>query len=357
MVRGVGELKGNSLRNFASESLILVPILSRPPVDISVVIPIYNESANIEALYARLRGVMEGMGLDYELIFINDGSRDNSLALILGLAARDQRVRYIDLSRNFGHQIAVTAGLDLSHGDAVAIIDADLQDPPELIPELYARMKDGYEVVYAKRRSRQGESAAKKLTARLFYRLLARITNVSIPVDTGDFRIISRKVVEGLKQMPEQNKFLRGQISWIGYRQTFVEYDRAERAGGETGYTYRKMIRLAIDGITAFSDVPLKAATFSGFIVSGIAFLVMLYTLYSRFISHDYQPGWASLMMSILFLGGVQLIAVGIIGEYIARLSANVRRRPLYLISATNLELPAVYAPLTMGLPVAASFR
>jgi dolichol-phosphate mannosyltransferase len=315
-------------------------------VDISVVIPIYNEEANIVALHQRLRGVLETMPqpVSYELIFVNDGSRDRSLALLLDLAARDEHVGYIDLSRNFGHQIAVTAGLDAAKGDAVVIIDADLQDPPELIHDLYAKLKTGYEVVYAKRRSRQGESAAKKFTARLFYRILASITNISIPVDTGDFRIISRKVVEGLKKMPEQSKFLRGQISWIGYRQTFVEYDRAERAGGETGYTYRKMIRLALDGITGFSDAPLKAATISGFVVSGVAFLVMMYTLYSRFVSHDYQPGWASLMVSILFLGGVQLIAVGIIGEYIARLSANVRQRPLYLVADTNINAPAIPA-------------
>ena len=315
------------------------------PLELSVIIPIYNEESTLGELYPRVRNVLEGMALTggYEMIFINDGSRDRSLPMLLDLAARDPRVRYIDLSRNFGHQIAVTAGLDNAHGEAVVIIDADLQDPPELIPELYRKLRTGYEVVYAKRRSRQGESVAKKFTARLFYRILASITNVSIPVDTGDFRIISRKVVEGLKRMPEQNKFLRGQISWIGYRQTFVEYDRAERAGGETGYTYRKMIRLALDGITAFSDVPLKAATLMGFTVSGIAFLVMLYTLYSRFISHDYEPGWASLMVSILFLGGVQLIAVGIIGEYMARMSANVRQRPLYFIADTNL--PAVAVP------------
>ena len=248
-------------------------------------------------------------------------------------------MRYIDLSRNFGHQIAVTAGLDRAAGEAVVIIDADLQDPPELIPLLYEKMRTGYEVVYAKRRSRQGDSAAKKLTARVFYRILASITHISIPVDTGDFRIISRKVVEGLRLMPEQNKFIRGQISWIGYRQTFIEYDRAERAGGETGYTYRKMIRLALDGITAFSDVPLKAATIGGFVVSGLAFMVGIYTLYSRFVTHDYQPGWPSLMVSILFLGGVQLISVGIIGEYMARLSANVRQRPLYLVSDTNIPM------------------
>jgi dolichol-phosphate mannosyltransferase len=258
--------------------------------------------------------------------------------LLLALAARDERVRYIDLSRNFGHQIAVTAGLDLAVGESVVIIDADLQDPPELITELYATMQSGYDVVYARRRSRKGESLAKKYTAKLFYRLLAQITHIEIPVDTGDFRIISRKVVEALRLMPEQNKFLRGQIAWVGYPQTFVEYNRAERAGGQTGYTYAKMLRLAFDGITAFSDAPLRIATFSGFAVSGIAFLVILYTLYSRFITHDFQPGWASLMVSILFLGGIQLVAIGIIGEYIARLSANVRQRPLYLISATNIK-------------------
>ena len=307
------------------------------PVDISVVIPVYNEEANIAALYDRLRSVLDAMSVSYELIFVNDGSRDRSLNLLLALAAHDKHLGYIDLSRNFGHQVAVTAGLDAARGDAVVIIDADLQDPPELIPRLYDKLPDGYEVVYAKRRSRRGESLAKKLTARLFYRILTAITRISIPVDTGDFRIISRKVVEGLKRMPEQHKFLRGQISWIGYQQTFVEYDRAERAGGGTGYTYRKMIRLALDGITGFSDAPLKAATLSGFAVSGVAFLVMLYTLYARFITRDYEPGWASLMMSILFLGGVQLIAVGIIGEYIARLSANVRQRPLYIVSDTNI--------------------
>ncbi|RPD46152.1 glycosyltransferase [Hymenobacter sediminis] len=306
-------------------------------MDLSIIIPIYNEEANIPALYQRLLGVLNPMELAYEFIFINDGSRDRSLALIQELAAQDSRVRYADFSRNFGHQIAVTAGLDLSIGEAVVIIDADLQDPPELIPDLYAKLQEGYEVVYAKRRTRQGESAAKLLTAKMFYRILANITHISIPVDTGDFRIVSRKVVRALKQMPEQNKFIRGQIAWVGYRQTYLEYDRSVRAGGATGYTYSKMIRLALDGITGFSDAPLRAATISGFVVSGISFLVMLYTLYSRFVSGDYEHGWASLMVSILFLGGVQLIAIGIIGEYIARLSANVRQRPLYIISDTNV--------------------
>ena len=323
-------------------------------MDLSVVIPIYNEEANIDALYQRLRGVMEQMQISYELLFINDGSRDQSLLMLRALADRDPHVRYFDFSRNFGHQIAVTAGLDQAEGAAVAIIDADLQDPPELIVDLYAKLQQGYDVAYAKRRSRQGESPVKKLTAKLFYRILACVTRISIPVDTGDFRVISRRVVLALRQMPEQRKFLRGQIAWVGFRQTCVEYDRVERAGGETGYTYRKMISFALDGITGFSDTPLKAATLMGFAVSGVAFLLMIYTLYSRLVRHDYEPGWASLMMSILFLGGVQLIAVGVIGEYVARLSANVRQRPLYIIGEASVNLsrlaeparPAAFAPL-----------
>lgn len=311
-------------------------LASRP--DLSVVVPLYNEEANVDNLYQRLTTVISQLGVSYEFIFINDGSRDCTLQLVQAISSRDVHVRYIDLSRNFGHQIAVTAGLDYAQGNAVVIIDADLQDPPELIAPLYEKLLSGYEVVYAKRLSRPGESVAKLLTAKYFYRILGAITNISIPVDTGDFRIISRKVVEALKMMPEQNKFLRGQISWIGFRQTYVEYNRAQRVGGETGYTYSKMIRLAIDGITAFSDFPLKLASLSGFVVSGVAFLIMLYTLFARFISHDYQPGWASLMICILFIGGVQLVAVGIIGEYLGRMSANVRQRPLYLVADTNIS-------------------
>ena len=306
-------------------------------MDLSVIIPIYNEESNIQLLYDRLTQVIKPMGLSYEFVFVNDGSRDNSLALVMALAGQHPEVKFIDLSRNFGHQIAVTAGLEHCTGDAVVIIDADLQDPPELIAELYAKMQQGYDVVYARRRSRIGESKFKLFTARLFYRLLANITSVPIPVDTGDFRIISRKIVEVLRQMPEQNKYLRGQISWIGLGQTYVEYDRAERAGGETGYTFKKMAKLAMDGITAFSDFPLKLASWSGFVVSGIAFLVILWTLYERLIMKDYVPGWASLMVSILFLGGIQLIAIGVIGEYISRISTDTRKRPLYIVGKTNL--------------------
>lgn len=309
-------------------------------MDLSVVIPIYNEEDNILPLIERLRGVIGGMGLSsVEYIFINDGSRDRSMEIIKELSQKNSEIKFINLSRNFGHQIAVTAGLDKSLGEAVAIIDADLQDPPELIPELYKKLKSGFEVVYAKRKSRQGESFLKKMTAKIFYRILRKMTSIKIPVDTGDFRIVDRKIVDVLKQMPEQQKFLRGQISWIGFNQTFVEYDRDERHAGKTGYTYKKMIRLALDGITSFSNFPLKIVTVAGFVVSTVSFFMILYALYSRFISKDYQPGWASLMIAVLFIGGIQLIGIGIIGEYISRMSANVRDRPLYIIRESNITV------------------
>jgi dolichol-phosphate mannosyltransferase len=306
--------------------------------EFSIIIPIYNEQENIHKLYDRLKSVMNGMNVSHEFVFVNDGSRDRSMILIKELAAKDNSVRYINLSRNFGHQIAVTAGIDHVRGKAIVIIDADLQDPPELIAEMYAKMKEGFEVVYAKRKSRKGESTLKKLTAKWFYRILASITSIDIPVDTGDFRLMDRKIVDVLRTMPEQQKFLRGQISWIGFNQTYVEYNRDERQGGETGYTYKKMLRFALDGITSFSNLPLKFATAAGFVVSGITFIVILYALYARFISKDFVPGWTSLILAVLFIGGVQLITIGIIGEYISRLSANVRNRPLYIMAENNLE-------------------
>jgi dolichol-phosphate mannosyltransferase len=306
-------------------------------VELSVVIPVYNEAANILVLYQRLQQAIQPLAIAYELLFVNDGSTDLSLTLIKELAQQNPQVRYIDFSRNFGQQIAISAGLDKARGKAVIILDGDLQDPPELIPALYSQWQKGHDVVYARRKTRSGESLVKKTTARFFYRLLTRITRTPLPVDAGDFRIISRKVVNTLKQMPEQQKFIRGQIAWIGFPQTYLEYDRPERYQGQSGYSYAKMIRLALDGITSYSNLPLKMATVSGFVVSGIAFLVMLYTLYSRFITRNYVPGWSSLMVSILFLGGVQLIAIGIIGEYMSRLSENVRNRPLYIVNETNI--------------------
>jgi len=307
-------------------------------MDISVIIPIYNEEQNIPALFARLNNVVSNITPSCEFIFINDGSKDNSLELVRELSREYSFVKYIDFSRNFGHQIAVTAGLDQCSGNAAVIIDADLQDPPELISDLYKKLSEGYNVVYARRRKRDGEGFAKKFTAKLFYRILAKITSISIPVDTGDFRIIDRKIIDVLKEMPEHEKFLRGQISWIGYRQTYIMYDRSERQAGKTGYTYRKMISFALDGITSFSNFPLKFATIAGFIVSGLSFIMILYALYSRFISENYEPGWTSLMLAVLFIGGVQLIGIGIIGEYISRISENVRKRPLYIINDTNIR-------------------
>ena len=229
--------------------------------------------------------------------------------------------------------------MDLCKGTEVVIIDADGQDPPELISELYKKLNEGYEIVYAKRKSRKGESALKLLTARWFYKILAKLTSIDIPMDTGDFRIIHRKVVDQINKMPEKQKFLRGQMAWVGFRQTFVEYDRDERMSGDTGYTFRKMFRLAMDGITSFSNFPLRVATISGFACAFIGFFLIIYTLYSRYVLKDYEPGWSSLMITIVFIGGIQLIGIGIIGEYISRIYDNIRNRPLYIVDETNIEV------------------
>ncbi len=307
-------------------------------MDLSVVIAVYNEENNINILYERLSKVVKKLNLSYEFIFINDKSIDKSLEKIKKLSKDDNAVIYIDFSRNFGHQIALTAGLDYAKGDKIVIIDADLQDPPELIEDMYKKMGQGYNVVYAKRKTRKGDSFIKKFTAKMFYRLLSKVSSVDIPLDAGDFRIIDRKIADVLKQMNEQNKYIRGQIAWAGFKQGYIEYDRNERNTGKTGYSYKKMIRFALDGITSFSDAPLKFATFLGFTVVIIVFLIMLYALYSRFILHNYVQGWTSTILTVLFLGGVQLISIGIIGEYISRIAANVRKRPMYIVNETNTE-------------------
>lgn len=306
-------------------------------IEISVTIPIYNEAMNLQSLYARLSKVLAEIGVSYELIFADDGSSDNSLEIIKSLAAENKEVNYLSLSRNFGHQIAVSAALDVAKGNAIVIIDADLQDPPEIISDLYAKLKEGYEVVYAKRKSRKGESFLKKLTAKIFYRLLWFATSIKIPLDVGDFRIIDRKVLDYLKKMPEPNKFLRGQIAWLGFRQTFIEYHRAEREAGETAYTYGKMFNLAINAIVSFSNIPIRMVTISGFFVASVSFLMAVYAYYKKTFTDDYVIGWASLMISILFLGGVQLISIGIIGEYISKINDNTKARPLYAIKESNL--------------------
>ena len=307
-------------------------------VELSVIIPIYNEEETISELYNRLLESVSEITANYELIFINDGSKDNSLAELLKLIIHDKKVFYINFSRNFGHQIAVTAGLDICTGNAVVIIDGDLQDPPELIPELYSKYKEGYEVVYAKRAERKKESLFKKASAKLFYRILQRITSINIPVDTGDFRLIDKKIVDYLKKMPEQNKFLRGQIAWLGYKQTAVIFNRDDRKHGKTGYSFNQMLHFAMDGITSFSDKPLAFVTKLGFTISFISFLIIVYATYSHFVLHQTITGWTSLIISSMFIGGVQLISIGIIGEYISRINKNTINRPLYVVKDSNLK-------------------
>lgn len=304
---------------------------------ISVVVPIFNEEMNVRKLYKRIEETMNLVENPYEIIFVNDGSRDASMPVILSIAEENSSVKFIDLSRNFGHQIAITAGIEHAVGDYIVIMDGDGQDPPELIPTLYEKAKEGFEVVYAKRKSRQGETWLKKFTAKLFYRLLSKMTKVEIPLDTGDFRLIHRKIQRVLKHMPEQDKYLRGQIAWIGFNSTFVEYDREERMGGETKFSYSKMLKFAMDGVVSFSSWPLKLATILGFSVSLVAFGMILYSVYQKFFGYTIQ-GWTSLQISILFLGGVQLIGMGMLGEYISRMSENVKNRPTYVVKKSNIQ-------------------
>lgn len=301
-----------------------------------MVIPVYNEEGNLRALYERLSMVLSSLTADFEMVFVNDGSTDSSIEIIRELS-QDKKVKYLDFSKNFGHQIAAFAGLEHAEGNAVVIIDADLQDPPELILELYQKMQEGYDVVYAKRQERDGETWHKKLTAKWFYRLINNLSEVEIPLDTGDFRIMSSRIKNIIISLQERNKFLRGQIAWTGFNQTYVLYNRAERMQGKSNYTYSKMFRFAFDGITSFSNFPLRLATYLGFIVSLVAFVVIVYTLYQKYFGIDTVPGWSSTMVSILFLGGVQLICLGIIGEYLGRIMDNVKQRPLYLIKETNI--------------------
>jgi glycosyltransferase involved in cell wall biosynthesis len=308
--------------------------------ELSVVLPVYNEEAGLPELYRRLSEVLRAQGWTYEVIFVNDGSRDGSWARILDLANRDPRVCGVNLSRNFGHQTAITAGVELSRGAAVVVMDSDLQDPPELIPELYARYREGFDVVYAQRRTREGETWFKELTAKVFYRLIRRMTTIDIPVDTGDFRLMSRRVVQDLKRLQEQSRFVRGLVTWLGYNQTPVVYDRSRRYGGATKYPLSKMMRFAFDGITGFSGQPLRLASHVGlfFAFASLALMAGL-TIYKLGGGEGVIPGWTSLAVAVLFLGGVQLLAIGILGEYIGRIYDEVKRRPLYLVKdRVNLD-------------------
>ena len=303
---------------------------------ITVIIPCFNEEDNLYQLIKRIDASFHTITTSIEILLINDGSTDATLQKIKELANQHACIKYISLSRNFGHQIAVSAGLDHCRGQAVVIMDGDLQDPPELIPEMYKKYKEGYDVVYAKRTRRNGESWFKKATAKLFYRILQRFTSFNIPLDAGDFRLIDRKVAEMLRQMPEQNKFLRGQIAWMGFRQTYVEFERDARRHGKTGYPFKKMLDFALDGITSLSHRPLRLVTQAGFMVSFLSFLILLYALGSHFILDRTITGWTSLIITVAFLGGVQLLSIGIIGEYISRINKNILNRPLYIVEESN---------------------
>ncbi|MFL7813417.1 MAG: glycosyltransferase family 2 protein [Anaerolineales bacterium] len=298
----------------------------------TIIAPIYNEIDNIQTLYQRVSEIMDGTGESWEFVMVDDGSSDGSTEAILALQAQDQKVVPVIFARNFGHQIAVTAGLDYSRGDAVVIIDADLQDPPEVILQLIEKWKEGYEVVYAVRSKREGESWFKLFSAAAFYRLIQRITDVNLPMDTGDFRLLDRKVVKVLNGMREKHRFLRGMSVWVGFKQAGVEYERAERFAGETKYPLKKMLRLASDAITGFSYFPLQMATYLGFFVAGVSILAIPVVIILRLTGSHPLLGQATTLIAVLFLGGVQLISLGILGEYVGRLYDEAKDRPLYIV-------------------------
>jgi len=298
----------------------------------SIIAPIFNEIESLPELYRRVSATMDQVGEPWELILVDDGCTDGSTDKILELAEKDKRIRPLIFARNFGHQIAVTAGWDHAHGEAVVIIDADLQDPPEIIPDLIAKWKEGYEVVYAIRSEREGETWFKKLTASLFYRLIYRITDVKIPLDTGDFRLLDRKVVDVLKTMRERHRFPRGMAAWVGFKQVGVEYKRAVRFAGQTKYPFKKMLKLALNAITGFSYFPLQLASYVGFLSAGVSIVAIPVVIILRLTGSQAFTGQASTLLAVLFLGGVQLISLGILGEYIGRLYDEAKGRPLYII-------------------------
>lgn len=304
----------------------------------SIIAPIYNEIDNLSELHRRVKEVMDSSAEPWELILVDDGSTDGSTEKIRELAEADSRIRPVIFARNFGHQVAITAGWDYARGDAVIIIDADLQDPPEVILELAKKWKEGYEVVYAVRAEREGETWFKKFTAAVFYRLIYSITDVKIPMDAGDFRLMDRKVVNVLRQMRERHRFPRGMSAWVGFRQVGVTYKRAARIAGVTKYPFRKMLKLALNAITGFSYFPLQVATFFGFVSAGVSILAIPVVIYMRILGSGAFFGQATTLIAVLFLGGVQLISLGILGEYIGRLYDEAKARPLYIVSEAPEE-------------------
>ncbi len=298
----------------------------------SIVVPVLNEEKVLNEFYKRLTIVMDKLGENYEIIFVNDGSTDNSLEIMEKMNSDDERVKIIDFSRNFGHQIAITAGIDYASGAAVVTIDVDLQDPPEVIPELIKKWKEGYDVVYAVRQERKGESFFKKASASLFYRLFNKMAGTSMPLDAGDFRLMDRKAVDSLKQIREKNRYIRGLTIWIGFRQIGVSYQRKERFAGHTGYTLKKSLRLAFDAFFSFTIFPLKIATYLGSFVVGLSFFYIVYLVILKFSADTVVEAWSFLVAAIILLGGVQLICLGVLGEYLGRVGEEVRKRPLYIV-------------------------
>ena len=301
----------------------------------SVIVPVYNEEEVIHTTVSRLKQVMNQLNDSYELIFVNDGSRDQTLSILKEYFQGDSSMKIIDFARNFGHQIAITAGMDAARGDAVIVIDADLQDPPELIFSMIEKWKEGYEVVYAKRTKRKGETFFKKYTASLFYRTLRALTDIDIPMDTGDFRLIDRKVCDQMALLHEKNRFVRGLVSWVGFRQTAVEYERDERLVGESKYPLKKMLKLSLDGITSFSYKPLKLASYAGVLLSLAGFLYMLFVIYLKLFTNSTILGWSSVIVIQLLFSGIVLLIMGMMGEYIGRIYDETKARPLYIVRKT----------------------
>jgi glycosyltransferase involved in cell wall biosynthesis len=301
-------------------------------IEVSIVVPLYCEESNLEFLFNSLEAVMAHLSMAYEIICVDDGSKDNTLQHLVQHHQRNPNIKVVALSRNFGKEIALTAGLDYALGKAVIPIDADLQDPPELIADLIAKWQQGYDVVYAKRRTRQGETWLKKATANWFYRLIGAVSRIPIPPDTGDFRLLDRRVVEALKQLPERTRFMKGLFAWVGFRQTYVEYDRRPRHSGLTKWNYWNLWNFALDGITSFSTVPLRVWGYLGLVFSLLAFGYATFLVIRALIIGIDVPGYASLMVAILFLGGIQLMGIGILGEYLGRIFEEVKARPLYLV-------------------------
>jgi dolichol-phosphate mannosyltransferase len=310
------------------------------PIQYSIVVPVYNEEEVIHETYRRLKEVMISTGEAYELLFVNDGSRDHTAEILKEYSQKDESVILLDFSRNFGHQIAITAGMDYSRGKAVVVIDADLQDPPELILDMIEKWKQGYDVVYAKRTKRKGETLFKKQTAKMFYRFLNSMTDIDIPLDTGDFRLLDRRVCDQMNNLQEKNRFVRGLVSWVGFKQIAVEYERDERLAGESKYPLKKMLKLSIDGITSFSYKPLKLASFAGVALSGIGFIYLLVVLYLKLFTNSTITGWSSLIVAQLFFSGFTLFILGMIGEYIGRIYDESKHRPLYIVRDVYQKMP-----------------